>query len=367
MIQPSSSLLTNAVLDWHAYLIGFSLALVLGLILTPLARRLAIRVGAMDIPGEARKIHTQPIARFGGPALFLAFLIAVLFSLPLHRELLALILATTVLLAVGAVDDIRGLDPWIKLVWQIVAAAIALAGGIGITQITNPFGGVLDLTMGRFPIDILGLHFHITPIANALSILWIVGLINAINFLDGLDGLSCGVSAIAAIVMFALSLAVGQPEVALLAIILAGAALGFLPYNFFPAKIFLGDGGAYFLGLTLALIAIYSGGKLATATLVLGFTIIDGLWAVLRRLYHRSSPFKADRGHLHHLLLEAGLSQRRAVLLLYAVALAFGLTALAFDSFAKLISLVVLFIMMAVLITTLMAISWRRTRPSAGK
>ncbi|HSX47992.1 MAG TPA: MraY family glycosyltransferase [Candidatus Nanoarchaeia archaeon] len=348
------------------YLIGFLLALVIGLIATPWVRRLAVKQGIMDIPGEARRIHSRPVARLGGLAIYAAFVIPLLLLLPASRPLFGLLGGVTILLLVGIVDDSRGLGPWTKLVWQILAACVALAGGIGITAITSPFGGTITLNSWNIPVQLGLLHFNVSPIANTLSIVWMVGVINVINFLDGLDGLACGVSSIAAFVMFLLAVGpkLHQPEVALIAIILAGATLGFLPYNFFPARIFLGDSGSYFLGLTLSLLAIYSGAKLATAGLVLGFTIIDGAWTVLRRLYRRTSPFKADKGHLHHLLLEAGLSQRQAVVGLYLLSLVFGLSALITGSFSKLIILVVLLLTTATLITSLMVVISRKGRTS---
>lgn len=348
------------------YFLAFAVAWALSFAFTPWVRRLALAVGAVDKPGDSRKIHTKPIARLGGLAIFGAFIITVLINFMPSRELGGLIGGLSILLVVGLIDDLRGLSPWVKLFWQIVAACVALAGGIGITTLTNPLGGVIHLNAWRFAVNYGPLHFHISPVANFLSILWMVGMINVINFLDGLDGLACGVSSIAALIMFLLAISprVNQPEVALLAIILAGSALGFLPFNFFPAKIFMGDSGAYFLGLTLALLSIYSGGKLATAGLVLGFTIIDGLWTVLRRLWRRTSPFKADRHHLHHLLLEVGLSQRKAVIALYLLSLGFGITALVTGSFAKLISLGVLFLVVATLITSLMVITTRRSKIS---
>lgn len=348
------------------YLLAFGLALTISVLLTPWVKKLAFAIGAVDLPAEARKIHSQPIARLGGLAIFVAFVATVLLNLPLNRPLLGLLAGITLLLVVGVLDDIHDLSPWVKLGWQVVAAGLTLAGGIGITSITNPLGGSIDLSAGRFAVDISGLHFHITPIANALSILWMVGLINAMNFLDGLDGLASGVSIIAALVIFLVSISPGvaQPEVAMLAIILAGATLGFLPFNSYPARIFMGDGGAYFLGLTLALLAIYSGGKLATASLVLGFAILDGVWAVLRRVFGRRSPFKSDRGHLHHLLLEAGLSQRLAVLTLYVLSLIFGVVALSSGSFAKLVTLIVLASVMAALTASLIYITYRKSRPN---
>jgi len=265
---------------------------------------------------------------------------------------------------VGVIDDVRDLSPGVKLAGQFVAAGVALAGGIGITQITNPFGGVIDLSWGRTAVHVLGWQFHVAPLANALSLLWMVGLANTVNFLDGLDGLACGTSGIAALVMFGLAAGphVHQPAVALLAIILAGAAFGFLPYNFYPARIFMGDSGAYFLGLVLAMLAVYSGAKLATAALVLGFPIVDALWAATRRLVKRTSPFRADRKHFHHLLLDAGMTQPQAVLTLYGVAAIFGIVALSAGSFAKLVALIVLMFLMAASIGALVFINWVRAR-----
>ncbi len=330
------------------YLLAFGLAFGLSALLTPMVRRYALAHRIVDAPTSARKIHRQEIAYLGGVAIFAAFVITVMLMLPMTRQLASLLLGCLILVAVGVIDDIRDLSPAVKLAGQFLAAGVALAGGIGITSITNPFGGVIDLTIGRMSFNILGAHFHILPVANLISLLWMVGLANTINFLDGLDGLACGVSGIAAAVMFAVAVGpkVQQPAVALLAIILAGAAFGFLPQNFFPAKIFMGDSGAYFLGLTLAMLSIYSGAKLATAVLVLGFPILDAVWAVVRRLMRGVSPLKADRQHFHHLLLDAGLSQRQAVLVIYGVVAMFGLVALAAGSFAKLVALVVLVLVM---------------------
>ncbi len=345
------------------YLVAFLLAAALSGLITPFVRRYAIRKNIMARP-SARKIHTSPVPYLGGAAIFVGFVIPALIMLPLHRRFVALILGIAILVVLGIADDIRPIRPLYKLVWQVVAALVVLAGGIGIVQINNPFGGVINLSEWRYAVDWNGFHFHIAPLANFLSILWMVGLVNAMNFLDGLDGLACGVSAIAGLTMFLLSIGpkVNQPQVALLAIIMTGAAIGFLPFNFYPAKIFMGDGGAYFLGLTLALLSIYSGGKLATAALVLGFTIYDAVWAVVRRLYHKTSPFKPDKGHLHHLLLEAGFSQRRAVMTLYALALLFGMVAVYSGSFVKLVSLVVLFIILTTATAFLTTLSWRKSK-----
>ena len=346
------------------YAIGFSLAFGVSALATPLVRRFALNHGIMDTPSEERKIHKHPIAYLGGVAIFLGFIVAVAATMTLSRQLVALVLGCAILVIVGVLDDRYGLSPWVKLIWQFVAAGVALSGGIGIVSITNPFGGIIDLTYGRFAFDLMGIHFHITPIGNLLSLVWMVGLANTVNFLDGLDGLAGGVSGIAAVIMFLVSIGprVDQPAVALLAIILAGSVFGWLPFNFYPAKIFMGDSGSYFLGLTLAMLSIYSGAKLATAALVLGFPIVDALWAATRRIARRTSPFRADRQHFHHLLLDVGMTQPQAVLTLYAVTLAFGLVALYIGSFAKLIALIALTGLMAVSIGTLLLINWVKSK-----
>lgn len=332
------------------YLLGFGIAFALSAAITPFVRKFALSRGIVDAPTSARKIHKREIAYLGGLAIFVAFLLTVLLFVPISRQLVSLLVGCVILVIVGVLDDVYDLSPGIKLVAQFAAAGVALSGGIGITVITNPFGGVFDLSWGRFGVDLFGQQFHITPIANLVSLLWMVGLANTINFLDGLDGLACGVSGIAAVVMFAVAVGpnVDQPAVAMLAIVLAGAAFGFLPHNFYPAKIFMGDSGAYFLGLTLAMLSIYSGAKLATAALVLGLPILDTLWAVVRRMLRGTSPFRADRQHFHHLLLDAGLDQRQAVLVVYAVVAVFGAVSLGAGSFAKFVALVVLFCMVVV-------------------
>jgi UDP-GlcNAc:undecaprenyl-phosphate GlcNAc-1-phosphate transferase len=346
------------------YLLAFGLAFAITAGVTPYIRRYALAHGIIDRPSELRKIHTKPVAYLGGAAIFVGFLITLAVFMQPSRQLVALVLGCAILVAVGVIDDMKGLSPWTKLAWQFVAAGVALSGGIGISSITNPLGGTFNLNLGRFQINTPAGDFHITPIANTLSLLWMVGLANTINFLDGLDGLACGVSGIAAFIMFMLAVGpnVHQPAVALLAIILAGAAFGFLPYNFYPARIFMGDSGAYFLGLTLAMLAIYSGAKLATAALVLGFPIVDAVWAATRRMAKRSSPFRADKKHFHHLLLDVGLTQRQAVLILYAVALAFGICALLIGSFAKLVALIILVGLVAMAIAGLLLLSWFRQR-----
>lgn len=344
------------------FIVPFAVAAGMSLLLTPWVKRLAFRLRAVDQPGDPRRIHKTPTARLGGVAIYLAIVVPTVLYLGISRQIIGLLLACTVLVLVGVVDDIRGLNPFVKLGWQILAACLALAGGIGITAISNPLGGIIDLQWGKFAVDLGEIHFNVIPIANILSILWMVGMVNVVNFSDGLDGLATGVSGIAALALFVISVRIGQTGTAMLALIVAGACFGFLPYNFNPARIFLGDSGAYTLGIVIAMLAIYSGSKLATAALVMGFPILDGVWTVLRRLHRGVSPFKADRLHLHHMMIDAGLHQRMAVLILYALAAVFSLVAVSTDSRFKLIALVSLTVILALMLGTLAHVQRRSKR-----
>lgn len=303
------------------YLPAFLMSLGLSLVLTPLMRWLAIRAKKFDKP-DARKVHSNPVPRVGGLAITLAFLIPFLINLDLNRQFAGLLGGVVILAGVGLFDDIWGLKARYKLAWQVLSAVVVLAGGIGIVYFTNPLGGVLTLDFWRIPVEFGALRFNILPLANFVSVIWIVGMVNTLNFLDGLDGLATGVATIAALVLFvmALSPTIANPVVALLAVILVGALLGFLPYNFFPSSIFMGDNGAYVIGLLLALLSIYAGSKIAVGALVLSIAIMDAILTVLRRVRQKGSPFKPDRSHLHHQLLDSGiLTHRQVVLFLYAM------------------------------------------------
>lgn len=333
------------------FFLAFGLAFMVSLVATPLVRALAIKIGAVDYPEHTRKVHGRPVPRIGGVAIVVAFVMTFLLYFDLSRAFYGLLGGLLILFTVGIVDDIRGLNPWAKLLWQVAAAGVVLAGGIGIVEVTNPLGGVIALDTWRIPVSAGPLAFNILPIANLVSILWLVGMINVVNFLDGLDGLAGGITSIASLVLFLMALGPisGNATVALSSIILLGSILGFLPYNFYPARIFMGDSGAYVIGMLLALLAIYSESKIAVGSLVLGFAVIDAIWVVLRRLLRRQSPFQPDRGHLHHVIFDSGLfSHRQTVLIFYiltiAVASAVLLTSGAV-AFAVLISLLVSLLM----------------------
>ncbi len=343
------------------YFLIFLLTGFLSFLLTAVFKVIAFKIGAVDYP-EERKIHKLPTARLGGVALFISYFTVVFFLVPFEKHILGLFLAALLLLILGIFDDIKGLKPQTKLLGQVLAALIVIASGIGISFITNPFGGFVFLDSLKIPVTLFGQTFHITFWADLFTIIWIIILTNAINFLDGLDGLASGVSGIAALAIFFLSLHpdVAQPQTALLALVLAGAIFGFLPLNFYPAKIFMGDSGSLFLGFVLAVLAIFSGGKIATALLILGLPVLDALWAALRRILAGKSPFKADKKHLHHILLEKGLSQKQVVLLIYLIVFVFGLSALLFRTFYKFIALLFLLIFVLALILFLYFLDTKR-------
>ncbi len=293
---------------------------VLAFALTPPVKILAERVGAIDVPLDDRRMHKTPIPRMGGLAIFLAFfLTSLLFLHPLDRGMQSVLLALVVIVILGVLDDIYNLHPGLKLAVQIGAACIVIFyGGIRIDHITNPFGGVKSFfALGVFEIPV--------------TLLWIVAITNAVNFIDGLDGLACGVSCITSINMLVIALLVAEPKVALIMAALAGACLGFLPYNFNPAKIFMGDTGSTFLGFLLASVSIqglfkaYAVVSVAVPFLLLGLPIFDIVSSVIRRLAHGKNPMQGDRGHFHHRLIDMGLSQKQSVAVAYLLTAVMGL------------------------------------------
>lgn len=305
------------------YLAVFAVPLLLALLLTPLAERVARRFGFLDYPREPRHLHRGPTPKLGGMALFLPFLVAVGLSLillpptPQARpdypyelwRLGGVVAGSLIVFLVGAYDDKRELSPAPQLLAQFLAAAVAIYSGIVIHEIASPFGGLL-----RFP----------PWFAIVFTLFWIMGMMNTVNWLDGLDGLAAGVTVIASLVFFAHSNRLGQVSIALLPLALAGCALGFLPYNFYPARVFMGTSGSLFLGFALGTLSIIGGAKAATALLVLGVPILDVAWQIVNRLRRRRSPFRGDRGHLHHRLVDMGISHRRVLLLFYLLCASFG-------------------------------------------
>lgn len=308
----------------QTYIVAFTIALAVAYFITPRVKDFAIKVGALDAP-DARKVHTRPIPRMGGLAIYAAFVLAVLSSMYVSREILGLLVGGTVILIVGIIDDLKPLPARVKLLGQIVAAAVLVMFDIRIEWLTNPFGEMI----------------YVEYLAIPLTILWVVGLTNTVNLIDGLDGLAAGVSTIASVTILLVALQQNFWTVAVLTAALAGSALGFLQHNFNPAKIFMGDTGSMFLGYMLAAISILGAVKsAATIALIvpivaLGLPILDTAFAIIRRYMSGRPIFKPDKGHLHHRLLEMGLTQKQAVLLMYVMSGCLGLSAIALTEVNK--------------------------------
>lgn len=299
------------------------LAGVLSFGLTPVVKVLAQKMGAMDVPKDDRRMHTVPIPRMGGLAIFLAFLLAVVvFTRNMDRSMQSILLGSIVIVILGVFDDIYALDAKLKLVVQIAAACIVVFyGDCRIARVTDPFGASLsdywDLGWASYPI----------------TIIWIVAITNAVNFIDGLDGLACGVSCISAANLLAIALLVAENDIAIAMAAVTGACIGFVPYNFNPAKIFMGDTGSTFLGFVLATVSIqglfksYFIVSFAVPFLLLGLPIFDICFAIIRRVAHGKNPMQADRGHFHHRLIDMGFSQKQAVAIAYVLTGILGLAA----------------------------------------
>lgn len=306
----------------------------------PIVIFLAKRIGLMDDPKKRRHpaiIHKKPIPRGGGLAILVGVLISSLLFLPLNTTILAVLLGSVLVVLVGTLDDKFDLSPYLRFITNILVASFpVLLGGIKIAFITNPFGGIL--------------FFNILPLLpEALAIIWIVWTMNMLNWSKGVDGQMPGIAAIAALTIGILSfrfhpVSAENLITARLSFITAGAALGFLIFNFYPAKIFPGY-GATILGFLLAITSILTGSKLATAILVMGVPIIDGLLTILRRILRGKSPFLGDKGHFHHLLLRQGWGQRRIALFYWAFSAILGVIALTLSSREKFFAILVLLVL----------------------
>jgi UDP-GlcNAc:undecaprenyl-phosphate/decaprenyl-phosphate GlcNAc-1-phosphate transferase len=323
----------------------FMAAALLALVITPVVRRVVTRFDIMDHP-EARRVNVMPVPRAGGLATAAAFLVVGAAFVLLNEsarwvpepltiqsgDLVALFLGGAVAAGIGAIDDLWDLRARWQFVGQLLLAALAVALGIGVDVIANPFGsGVI-----RFS-ELFSVGF---------TVFWIVGMINSINWIDGLDGLSTGVALIAAVTLGVISLTtqVGQPMIAVLCFALAGALAGFLRWNFHPATIFPGTSGVQFVGYTLAVLSILGSAKVAIALLVLGVPIIDTFWIIVRRVTQGRSPFSPDRSHIHHRLLDLGLSHRDTVMVIYGICAALGLVALVLSEVSQLYAFLGVFV-----------------------
>lgn len=302
---------------------AFLLALVGALVITPWVRKAAFKIGAIDQP-EQRKVHSKIMPRMGGLAVFLAFALAVLFTQQLDKRIIGLLTGGFLIVLLGILDDTKGLPAKVKLLGQIAAAAVVIPFEIQVQFITNPLTG-----------QMVHLGFWGIPV----TIFWIISVTNAVNLIDGLDGLAGGTSFIAALTLAAVTwqqaalLGGAGMEVVGLALILAAAILGFLRYNFFPAKIFLGDTGSMFLGFALSTMAVMGVAKAATAIsvivpmVIMGIPLLDVCFAILRRYQSHRPIFQPDKEHLHHRMMALGLSHKQTVLAIYAINLVLGISA----------------------------------------
>ena len=290
---------------------------------TPLVRRFAFKIGAIDIPKDNRRMHKKPPPRIGGLAIIFGFTVATLCFAQPSRQLYGTLAGAAIIAVMGVIDDCKNLPAKLKFVIQIIAALVVVfAGDIKIDVFTNPN------FLSDNPYWVLPEWLSVT-----LTVIWIVFITNAVNFIDGLDGLAAGVSAIMSISLVFISIRVGEYSIAILGIALMGSCFGFLPFNFNPAKIFMGDTGSTFLGFMLATLSIqgvfksYAVISFAVPLLILGLPLFDALFAMIRRILRGQSPMTADRGHLHHRLVDMGFSQKQTVFILYAISGVLGITA----------------------------------------
>lgn len=313
-------------------LVGF----IISFAATPIVKSFAEKVGAMDVPGEARRVHDHPIPRMGGLAIFLGFLLSVLLFVPMSRPLEGILLGCVIIVATGAVDDVVSLKAWQKLLLQIASAAVAVYFGVRIEVLgnLNIFSSNDYVTLGSWAVPI--------------TIVWIVGITNSVNLIDGLDGLAVGVSTISSLTMLVIALLVADSSVAVVLAALVGACIGFMPYNLNPAKIFMGDTGSLLLGYVLATMSVlglfkfYAVVSFAVPVLAIAVPLFDTVFAFFRRLLHGQNPMHPDRGHFHHRLIDMGLSQKQAVAVLYTISAILGLAAVVITTSGELKALILI-------------------------
>lgn len=303
------------------FIIPMLVAFALSYFLTPLAKKFAIRVGAIDVPTDNRRVHTKPIPRMGGLAMYVSFTLSMfLFSDLEMRKLIGIFIGSTILVIMGMIDDVKPLRASLKLVVQIIAALVLVEFGFRVDFLTNFFRD--------------SGYIFFNGLSVPMTVIWIIGITNTINLVDGLDGLATGIATIAAATLAYVAFINGNTAVGILTLMLAGSSLGFLPHNFNPASIFMGDTGAYFLGFILAAISIEGTLKGTTAltlvipVLALGLPIFDTAFAIIRRMLTKKPIFEADKGHIHHRLLHIGLDQKGAVIALYIISMLMGATAI---------------------------------------
>jgi len=306
--------------EWIRITLGIIVAFLIAFSFTPLVKMFAVKVGAIDTPADGRRMHDHPIPRMGGLAIFLGFLISTVLFTEVNEQIRGVLIGAVIIVAAGAVDDIVALPSLVKLLFQIVAALVAVYNGV-----------VIEIVSGFFEFATGDTYMLLGILAVPLTVLWIVAVTNSVNLIDGLDGLACGVSTISSVTMLVVALLVSEGNIAVVLAALAGSCIGFIPYNLNPAKIFMGDTGSQLLGFILATASVigmfkfYALFTFAVPLLSLAVPILDTAFAFFRRIAKGQSPFKPDRGHLHHRLMDMGLTQKQAVAVMYAISAAIGL------------------------------------------
>ena len=305
---------------WYV-LLALLVAAIISCLATPLVKMLSVKYGAVDVPKDGRRMHDHPIPRMGGLAIFFGFMVSMLLFVILDTAKKGMLAGAVIIVILGVLDDKYSLPAVPKFLVQIIAALVAVMAGNRIEVLSNPNIFSAD------PVWQLGwLSFPVT-------VIWIVAITNAVNLIDGLDGLACGVSSISSASMLVIALRFSELDVAVMMAALVGACIGFLPYNFNPAKIFMGDTGATFLGFIMATVSVEGMFKMyglisfVAPFLILGLPIFDVCFAVVRRVSHGQSPMHPDRGHVHHRLIDMGFSQKQAVGVLYVISAILGLSA----------------------------------------
>lgn len=329
----------------YKYIIPFLAAFILTFFQMPFTIKIAKKKGFLDVPKDERRVHKKPIPVGGGIAMVISVSILMVYFLPINKNLIMALIASLIIAISGLYDDKEGLSPKLKFLFQILAAVILIIGGMKIEFFTNPF----DSHDALLILNILSIP---------VTIFWVCGITNTINLIDGLDGLASGVSMICAISMFFITYKMGRYDVSLVCALVAGACLGFLPFNFNPAKIFMGDTGALYLGFMLSYISISGFLKQAAIlmifvpVLILGVPVFDTAFAMVRRKLSGKSMVEADKGHLHHRLLKMGLNQRQTVVILYSISAIFGVLANLISRFHSSIALVISIGVLLIIIAT---------------
>ncbi|MCS7091884.1 MAG: undecaprenyl/decaprenyl-phosphate alpha-N-acetylglucosaminyl 1-phosphate transferase [Patescibacteria group bacterium] len=336
-------------------------ALTISLLSTPFVIFLSEKFGLIDDPAKNKHpkvIHTYPVPRAGGLAIYLGVLFSSLLFLPLDKHLLAILLGATIITILGLLDDKYNINPYIRMVVLLVISVIPVVSGIGISYLTNPLGGTIDLSKYQISFNLFGNSHNIWIIEDVFAICWIFFLMNIINMgAKGVDGQLPGVSTIAAmfiaVLSFRYSADITQWPVIVLASITAGAFLGFLPWNFYPQKIMPGYSGSTLAGYLLSVLSILSTTKVGTLFVLLSIPIIDTLYTITRRVISGKSPVWGDKGHLHHRLLESGLSKRMVAIFYWLGAFVLGLFAISLNAQFKLYTILIVAVFVGFLLLTL--------------